>query len=122
MHCVSPFFHENEIWWCAIGVNIGTEEDGKNHCFERPVLVYRKFTKELFWGIPLTSKIKQGSFYFHLFIRGIERTAILNQMRIFSGKRLVRRISKLNDPQSRTLEIAFEAIIKRTPLRESSGA
>ncbi|MFH1170496.1 MAG: hypothetical protein V1704_02965 [Candidatus Vogelbacteria bacterium] len=23
-----PFYHEREIWWCALGVNIGSEQDG----------------------------------------------------------------------------------------------
>ena len=23
-------FHEREIWWCSLGVNIGFEENGKN--------------------------------------------------------------------------------------------
>ena len=29
------FFHEREVWWCAVGVNVGTEVDGKNDDFER---------------------------------------------------------------------------------------
>jgi hypothetical protein len=23
-----PFYHAREIWWCAVGVNIGNELDG----------------------------------------------------------------------------------------------
>ena len=32
-------FHEREIWWCSIGINLGDEQDGKNELFERPVLI-----------------------------------------------------------------------------------
>ena len=39
-------FHEREIWWCSIGLNVGDEQDGKNDYFERPVLVIRKFNKK----------------------------------------------------------------------------
>jgi len=52
----SPQFRELEIWWCSLGKNVGTEEDGKNNLFERPVLIFRKFNKEIFWGLPLTSR------------------------------------------------------------------
>lgn len=24
----TPFFHTREIWWCALGVNVGFEQDG----------------------------------------------------------------------------------------------
>lgn len=27
-------FHEREIWWCSIGINLGDEQDGKNELFE----------------------------------------------------------------------------------------
>ena len=42
-------FHEREIWWSSIGLNVGDEEDGKNDLFERPVLVLRKFNNKVAW-------------------------------------------------------------------------
>ena len=39
-------FYEREVWWCSLGVNVGVEVDGKNHQFERPVLVsYKKIQR-----------------------------------------------------------------------------
>jgi hypothetical protein len=35
------FFKEREIWWCALGINIGVEIDGKNGAYERPVLIFK---------------------------------------------------------------------------------
>ncbi|MFA5871014.1 MAG: hypothetical protein WC842_03995 [Candidatus Paceibacterota bacterium] len=35
------FCNIREIWWCSLGVNIGSEEDGKNELFERPVLILK---------------------------------------------------------------------------------
>lgn len=29
-----PSFHEGDVWWCSLGVNIGQEIDGKNACRE----------------------------------------------------------------------------------------
>jgi hypothetical protein len=37
------FFHEREVWWCALGANVGMEADGKHDQFERPVLIVNKF-------------------------------------------------------------------------------
>src|SRR3989344_1655211 len=59
-----PGFHEREIWWCAIGVNVGFEQDGGGEDFLRPVIVFRKFNNEILWGIPLTQTRKNNVFYF----------------------------------------------------------
>ena len=24
------FYHEREVWWCSLGINIGFEQDGKD--------------------------------------------------------------------------------------------
>ncbi len=29
------FFHEREVWWCSLGLNIGFEQDGKGNDFSR---------------------------------------------------------------------------------------
>ena len=59
----APFFHEREIWWCALGKNVGFEQDGKGKKFARPVLVFKKFNNQLFWALPLSTKIKANKFY-----------------------------------------------------------
>jgi mRNA interferase MazF len=48
------FFDEREVWFCAFGVNVGFEQDGAGNLFSRPVLIFKKFNREIFWGIPLT--------------------------------------------------------------------
>ena len=63
-------FQEREIWWCSIGVNIGHEEDGKNERFQRPVLIIHKFNKHLFFGVPLTTQIKNNKFYHKIIFAG----------------------------------------------------
>jgi len=61
----SQLFQEQEIWWCALGVNVGSEQDGKHGLFERPVLIFRKFNRELFWGLPMTGTVRHGKYYFN---------------------------------------------------------
>ena len=44
----APTFKEREVWWCSLGANIGTEQNGKGQNFTRPVLVLRKFSTSQF--------------------------------------------------------------------------
>jgi mRNA interferase MazF len=97
------FFQERDIWLCSIGLNLGHEEDGKQERFLRPVIVFRKFTADLFWGIPLTTKIKLGSYYYQLNVNGKNTSAMIFQMRILDRTRILRKIWTL--PASQFKEI-----------------
>lgn len=100
-----PTFNQREIWWCTTGVNIGVEQDGKNHTFERPILIVRKFNRRLFWVIPLTSKVKPFPHYVTISFKSTkdvqpwERSFIVSQMRSFDATRLSRKMGKLTDKQ-----------------------
>jgi mRNA-degrading endonuclease toxin of MazEF toxin-antitoxin module len=50
---------------------------------------------KMFWGIPITSKEKYGEYYYSFSLHGKSMTALLSQLRVFSGKRLRRRIGKI---------------------------
>lgn len=103
-----PYFSEREIWFCAVGCNIGYEQDGKGEEFWRPVVIVRKYNKHLFAGIPLTSKIKTVPFYFGVGeVNSRAAMAILSQERAFSSKRLVNKLETMN-------EAVFEAMKKAT--------
>lgn len=81
-------FSQGNIYFMSIGKNIGMESYGKGDMFLRPVLVYKKLSKTMFLGIPLTSKIKEGSYFFTFnYKKGKSSTAMLNQMRVFDIRR-----------------------------------
>ncbi len=81
-------YQEGQILFIKIGCNVGFEQDGKGEEFLRPVLVYKKFNKHVFLGIPLTSKYKNDKFHFPFeYKRGQTSVAILSQMRLFDIKR-----------------------------------
>lgn len=85
-------FSERDIWFVSVGTNIGFEIDGKNNHYERPVLFLKKFSDLCFFGLPLTSKKKKGDWYYSLRNERLGSTIVLNQGRLFSAKRLVRRV------------------------------
>ncbi len=89
----SELFREREIWWCSLGENIGFEQDGKNENFERPVLILKKFSHDVFLWIPMTSTKKEHPYYFAYKLHDTEWSFILSQARLLSSKRLQRKIS-----------------------------
>jgi mRNA interferase MazF len=92
----TPNVKNREIWYLHLGCNLGMEADGKNNNFERPVLIFKKLSNSLFIGIPLTSKVKVGSWFFQITdeATGTPGVAVLSQVRVFDTKRLSRKIGK----------------------------
>ena len=101
------FFHEREIWFAHLGANVGFEQDGKGENFGRPLLVFRKFNNEVFWGVPLTTREKGGKFYLPIELKdGLPRKAILSQLRLFDAKRLYQKLATVDVATHKRLEAA----------------
>lgn len=92
-----PFFHEGEIWFCSLGVNIGFEQDGVNDDFLRPVIILKKFNKEICLTLPLTRSYKKGKYYFPIKLKGTESVVILSQVRLIDGKRLQYKVGNIKE-------------------------
>jgi mRNA-degrading endonuclease toxin of MazEF toxin-antitoxin module len=95
------YVHAREVWWCAIGVNIGAEVDGKNEHFERPVLVIKVYNRESLFVVPITSRAQENKFHIPIVIcsaSGAVRTVWvkLTQSRVISTKRLLRKVDVVN--------------------------
>ena len=104
-----PFYHEREIWWCALGVNIGFEQDGTGKNFDRPVVVIRGFNKDVFFAVALIGKKKSGKYYFNVGRVGEkEASAVLSQVRLVDAKRLVRKMGVLDESVFNNLKKALK--------------
>src|SRR3989344_8722749 len=100
-----PHFHEREIWWCALGVNVGFEQDGGGKDFLRPVIIFNKFNNEIFWAIPLTHTNKKTKFYFQFSIgKEDSSVAILSQIRLIDASRLSHKLGNMNDRDFESLK------------------
>ena len=83
-------YHQGEIWWCHLGLNIGYEEDGTGDASERPVLVVRRFSVHLCWVVPLSTSQKINPYYVPAgIIDGKIASAMISQMRPIDTKRLI---------------------------------
>lgn len=106
-----PFFQEREILYIKIGKNVGYEQDGKGEDFLRPVLVYKKFNREHFLGFPLTSKPKEGKFYFQIEHNNRVSYLILSQIKTFSARRISHSIAKIGKKRHQEVHQKFVDLV-----------
>lgn len=90
-----PLFHEREIWWCSVGINVGFEVFGKDDAFTRPVLILRKYNRFTFFGLPMTSQRKAIPAHYPINFKGRQGSVLLDQGKTFDSRRLVKRMGKL---------------------------
>ncbi len=100
-------FREGEVWWCGVGENIGIEINGKGSEFSRPVFIYKRFDSHGFMGIPLSTKIKYGTWYVSIMIKEYSGIAQLAQARVFSSARLYERIGILDEEDQVKIKSGF---------------
>lgn len=105
------YFKERQIWWVALGQNVGSEQNGKREHFERPVLLLKKFGYKTFLAVPSSSKVrndlyhfvyiyKKGTFYFNL-----------SQVRVLSYKRLIRLSGQMEEVEFNKVREALKKIL-----------
>jgi hypothetical protein len=118
-----PLFKERDIWWVSVGVNVGFEEDGKNGNFVRPVLVIKKFNRELFLGIPMSTKLKDNKYYVPVTVKNETVSVMTSQLRVFSSKRIWNKLSELDEGDFfRVLEeVSKFFVLPFPPKREGRG-
>ena len=93
----TALFHEREVWWCALGANIGFEQDGSSELFTRPVVILSKFNLDACLVVPLTAKQKKGKYYFSVGnVSGRDAVAVLSQIRFVDRKRLALKIATMD--------------------------
>lgn len=89
-------YREREVWWMRIGHNVGFEEDGKGEQFNRPVLIVRGFSKQIFWGVPLSTTKIRGKYYYEFNLGSRVNVVLLSQLRVFDTKRLTGKIGVMS--------------------------
>jgi mRNA interferase MazF len=102
------YFHTREAWWCALGVNIGFEQDGKKENYSRPVVILNVFSTNACLVVPLTSKEKEGRFYFDLgIVAGRNAKAVISQIRFIDKRRLINKADVVKEETFAQLQKAI---------------
>jgi mRNA interferase MazF len=106
-----PHIRQREIYWANIGENIGFEQNGKGEDFMRPLLIFKKFSNTMFFGIPLSTQQKEGNWFFEFnFLEDKPSTALIVQGRLFDAKRLDRKIGKMSIEDFENLKMKFKGL------------
>ena len=120
-----PQFKAREIYHAKIGENIGFEQSGKGEDFVRPVLIIKRVSKDMFFGVPLSTTARDGSFFYSFeFLEGVLSTALLVQTKLFSSKRLLNKIGMIKKDDFENLrkklnDLMFDGDF--TPPNKSAG-
>lgn len=93
------YFKEREIWWIALGINIGVETDGKNNAYERPVLILKRINRYSAIVIPLTTQGKEDKYRAPISTNNMNSFAKISQIKTISTKRLLRKVDTLPTDQ-----------------------
>lgn len=108
-------FYQREVWWCIVGTNVGVEIDGKHELFLRPVVIARKFNKDMALIIPITTQDKSNKYY--LLVSGDDGkkyNTCLSQIKSISSKRLFRKIGTIKEEDYKILLEKVSKMIKGT--------
>jgi mRNA interferase MazF len=108
----APYFGVGQIWWCSLGVNVGTEQDGKGTRYLRPVVVLTKFNEHSCVVVPVTGRERSGRYYIALGdVTGRPSSAILSQLRLIDSKRLLQKIGSISREKHAQLKKVVTAIL-----------
>ncbi len=76
--------YNNFIYWCNLGINVGSEQNKL-----RPVLVLKTFKNSPICTIlPLTTKRLQDQFWYHIDLKEIDSTVLVEQLKVVSKIRI----------------------------------
>jgi mRNA-degrading endonuclease toxin of MazEF toxin-antitoxin module len=82
-----------ELWWCHIGLNIGSEQDGKSEEYERPVVIISKLSSTTYLIAPTTSKYKNDLYRIKVSTHNDKFSyALIDQIKVIDARRLKRKI------------------------------
>ncbi|HEY4476407.1 MAG TPA: type II toxin-antitoxin system PemK/MazF family toxin [Candidatus Paceibacterota bacterium] len=102
-----PLVSQREIWWASIGENIGSEINGKNNLFSRPVIIFKKLAHGFYFVIPTTTKDRRGSWYLKFRHQERDMVACLHQARTIDYRRLSSRLGRIDSDDFRKIQDAF---------------
>lgn len=101
-----------EIWWCRLGVNVGTEQDGRGDWFVRPCLILRGFGADACLVAPLTTSDREHPLRLAIgTVDARNARANLSQLRVIDTRRLEEKIGFLDAKRFAEVRKAAKALL-----------
>jgi mRNA interferase MazF len=98
------YIRAGEIRWATVGVNIGSEIDGKGVSFTRPVLILHVIGSHLALIVPLSTKVKDVAGYISFTWKEKTTALCVHQMRVISQKRILSRKGRVSKNRLQTIQ------------------
>ena len=93
-----------EMRWCSLGVNVGSEIDGKGNTFTRPVIIISIAGPDLAFVVPCSTKLHERAGYIQIQLKNKKVSACVHQVKIVSTKRIYDRIQRISKNQIKDLK------------------
>jgi len=101
-----------EVWWCRLGVNVGSEQDGRGSSFLRPVVIMCAFGSDACLVVPLTTSAREHPLRIPVGdIQGEKARANISQIRVVDTRRLVEKVGFLDERLFQELKKRTKAIL-----------
>ncbi|GEM_PF-570550 len=108
----SRLYTVREIWWCQLGLNIGSELNGKGTNFLRPAIILRGFGSDACLVAPLTTSVREHPLRLAVgIIDGSPARVNLSQLRVVDTRRLVEKIGFLEQDIFTTIRKAAKDLL-----------
>ena len=107
-----PLVSVRDIWWAALGENVGSEINGKSERFTRPVLVMKKLAHGFYLVAPTTTKLREGTWYVHIRLADKDEYICLHQIRTIDYRRLYSKIGQIDTDDFARVKEAFWRLYK----------
>ena len=105
---VEPIYKAREVW-------VYTHVDPKTRrATERPVLVFRKASDGMFWGLPLTNVGRNGKSLYVPRLKNGKKMPILSQMRTLKAERLMQRLGVAGEKEFAAVNGAIVRLLAET--------
>lgn len=114
IHSVSEnkLYHQRQMWWCSLGLNVGFEQDGTGEEHERPVLILKGLRRNTCLVVPLTSSPGKHKMRVPIgIVEGRNASALLSQVRVIDTKRLINKIGFLEKTALETIRKAVRDML-----------
>ena len=103
------FCRAGEIRWVSVGVNIGSEMDGKGESFNRPCLIADMFSDKLALIFPMTTNTKKAAGYIPFILSDGKNVSIcIHQAKTISPKRILKRIQVISDSKLKEIKSHYK--------------
>jgi mRNA interferase MazF len=84
-------------------------------------LVVKKYNRHIFFGVPLTTKLKDNPYYLEIILQKKNISVLISQTRSFSTKRMSNKLGELDQEEYLKVLKSIEDMLKLPPSKKGGS-